>query len=200
MSIQGRTWESNVDLSLSQVSVPGILPTAITVKYRRAGDTTLQTKAMDSTNWVEVGGAIGLYILKWSTAEMGNIGAFWYQVTGPAFDKHIEKMDVIPAQVGSIISPTKCVVTGNLADISGSPDQDSVINFRIVKTPATFQGALATGRVLHTTADSYGTFSVTLVRGAVVIVEIERAGLRQQFTVPDLGSANLIDLLPPINN
>jgi hypothetical protein len=200
MPIQGHAWESVIDLSLAGVSVPGVLPSQLIVKYRRTGDTSLQAKTMSSANWVEVGGTVGLYILKWSSAEMGMVGSFWYQVSGATFNPHIEKMDVLPAQVGAIISPTLCVITGNLSDISAVPDQSGAIKFRLVKTPATFQGALASGRVIQTLADSYGTFSVSLVRGAVVIVEIESAGLKQQFTVPDQGSANLIDLLPPINN
>lgn len=199
MAIQGRTWESNVILLLSGVPVTGVLPSNVTVKYRRVGDTTLQTKAMSSANWLEVGN--GLYTIKWATTETQAVGPFLFQLSsGAVFDSFYDEFDVLPYPVGAVLSPTKCIVTGNIVDIGGNPDQDLQVKFRIAKYPATYQGAIAGGKPIYTTADPLGAFSVALIRGAIVIVSIEQAGLKQQFTVPDQDSAALLDLLPPINN
>lgn len=199
MSIQGRTWESNVFLSLSGVPVTGILPAGVTAKYRRAGDTALQTKALTASDWVEIGN--GLYVIKWTTSEMRAVGPFLFQLSGgSSFDSFYDGFDVLPYPVGSVITPTKCIVTGNVMDLGGTPDQDMQIKFRIAKYPASFQGAIAGGKPIFTTPDPLGAFSVSLLRGAIVIVTMEGAGLKQQFVVPDQDSAALLDLLPPINN
>ena len=58
--------------------------------------------------------------------------------------------------------------------------------------------SLIDGSLLRTTPDAFGNFSVVLLRGKKVIVEIERSGIKQTITVPEQATANLVDLLPPI--
>ena len=54
--------------------------------------------------------------------------------------------------------------------------------------------------MIKTVTDAYGKFSVSLVRNAIVIVTIERAAVRNQVTIPDAPTADLLNLLPPFNN
>lgn len=198
MAIQGRTWESNITLDLAGVPVTGVAYNQVTVKYRKTGTYTLDTKTLAVTDWVEIGN--GFYVIKWTASEMNSVGPFLVQITGATFDPYVEEFEVAPYPIGSIILPSTCVVVGNIVDLGARPDSRQRIKFRNVKYPAAYGGAVLSGAFIDTMPDVFGAFSVALIRGSTVIVEIEGAGLKQQFVVPDQDSANLLDLLPPINN
>jgi hypothetical protein len=198
MAIQGRAWESNVPLDLGGVPVTGVLYNQVTVKYRKLGIYALTTKIVASTDWVEIGN--GLYVIKWSSSEMNTVGPFLFQISGAGFDPYLEEFDIEPYPVSAIITPGTCIVTGNIVDLGAHPDQKQTIKFRNVKYPAAHSGAILSGAFIYTMPDAFGAFSVSLIRGSTVVIEIEGAGLKQQFVVPDQDSANILDLLPPINN
>lgn len=198
MALQGRVWESNVRLLLSGVPVTGVIFGDVTVSYRRAGDTTMQSKLLTADDWVEIEN--GYYALKWNTSDMANVGPFLFQVTGGTFDPVVAEFDVVPAPIEALAGPEVCLITGNIVDLGGVPGvQDDVI-FRLAKRPSAVSGSFVLSDVVRTTPNVYGTFTVALVRGVQVIVAIERVGIRHQVTVPDQAQAQLIDILPPINN
>lgn len=199
MPLQGRTWESNVSLRSAGVPVTGIVPASITsIKFRKTGDTSFQTKIPSVSNWREIGS--GLYVLTWSETDMSGIGSFWFSVAGATFDAYIETMEVIPNPLSNTISPPLCTITGNIMDLGGEPDQSQQLRFRIAKYPAALYSAMLSGTPKTTVPDANGSFSVSLVRGAIVIVEIDNAGLKVQFTVPNQETATLLSLIPTINN
>ena len=67
--------------------VPGVLPAAVTVQYKKAGQASFSTLAMTSLNWLEIGG--GYYTLIFAPAQMDTSGTFAYNATGGAFDNLI---------------------------------------------------------------------------------------------------------------
>lgn len=198
MALQGRTWESNVRLSLSGVPVTGIVAADVTVRYRRVGDTTLQVKPITTLNWIPVSN--GLYTLKWAVGDMSTIGPFYFEVTGAGFNPHISEFDVTPTPITSLVSPGVCIVSGNVANLEAMPSSQQAIIMRLAKSPAVVSSAFILGDGIRTLTDAYGNFSVAIARGVKVIVEIERTGIKQQITIPNQETANLIDLLPPITN
>lgn len=198
MSLQGRAWESNIRLSLNGNAVTGVAFGSVLVKYRRLGDTSLQSKLVTAQDWYEVGN--GLYVVKWSAQDMAKIGPFYFEVTGATFSPHIDEFDVLPSPITSLVTPALCIVSGNIAEIGAQPSPGQAIIFRLAKAPSVVNNAFITGDPLRTVTDAYGNFSVALVRGTKVIVDIERTAIRQQIVIPDRDTANLVDLLPPINN
>lgn len=198
MALQGRVWESNVRLTLTGVPVTGVAFGDVTVSYRRAGDTTMTTKLLTASDWVEIEN--GYYALKWNTSDMASVGPFLFQVTGGTFDPVTAEFDVVPAPIEALASPETCLITGNIVDLTGLAGFQDEIIFRLAKRPSAVGGIFLLADVIRTTPNVYGAFTVALTRGVQVIVAIERVGIRHQFTVPDAAQAQLIDLLPPINN
>ena len=198
MALQARTWESNIHLALSGVPVAGVVFGDVSVSYKRAGDTTLQTKLLATEDWVEIGN--GLYAVKWSSSEMANVGPFYFQVTGGSFDPVVSEFDVIPAPIEALSSPETCLISGNIVDLGGDVGRQDDVVFRLAKRPSAVSGSFVLSDVIRTTPNAYGAFTVSIVRGVECIVTIDRVGLRHQIVVPDQAEALLIDILPPINN
>jgi hypothetical protein len=65
-----------------------------------------------------------------------------------------------------------------------------------VEFPAKYGLNIIHADPVSTVADVDGQFQVKLVRNSIVVVEIERAGIKHQITIPDQATAELMDLLP----
>jgi hypothetical protein len=98
----------------------------------------------------------------------------------------------------SLVPPNLCTISGNVVDLGGVPAAGTRIVFRIAGVPKRTGDSLVVSDRITTYPGAEGSFSVNMVRGAVVLVEIDPAGIKNQFTVPDLPTASLLDLLPPI--
>ena len=169
----------------------------VTVKYRKAGDTgALSTKTMTVDDWVEIEN--GYYAVKWSATDMNTLGTFFYQVTEVSSDPVTDQFSIQPQPITLLAQADTCIVSGNILDIGGDPAQNRAVVFRIAKSPVSVGSSLISGEPIKTVPDFAGNFSIALLRNATIVVEIERAGIRHQITIPDQETANLIDLLPPI--
>lgn len=198
MALQGRTWNSNIRLTLAGAPVTGVAFGDISVSYLRAGDTTLQTKVLTVDDWIEVGN--GLYILKWSESDMALIGPFYFEISGGSFDPQRLEFDVHPAPIEALANPEVCLITGNITDLGGDAATQDPISFRLAKRPSAVNDVFVNTNHIRVVPNAYGAFTVALLRGVLVTVTIESVGIRHQFEVPDQSQAQLIDLLPPINN
>jgi hypothetical protein len=185
---------------LTKVDVPATTVTYadITVKYKKNGQSVFTTKTVTPSEWVNLGN--GIYTLRFTASEMDTTGDFLFTVEGPLFDNFIyDEFTIEPAPAGSgpAVLPGICVVSGAVRNVQNLNPQLLKIVFRPVEFPARYNMTMIAADAIVTFPDAYGNFSVQLIRGSVVIVEIERAGIRSQITVPDAASANLLDLLPP---
>jgi len=194
MALQGSARDKVLYLTLSESPVTGILYGAVTVAYKKQGAASLSTKVLAAEDWVELGS--GFYTLKFSEAELDTIGPFFYKVSGTGFDMQFGEIEVEPVPIAMNVAPSKCLVTGNVVDIGGAPTRTTVlvrpVDFPVISGPS----ALSADPVQSFT-DALGNFSVELIRGQVVIFEVERTGIRNQVTIPDQETAQLVDLLPP---
>lgn len=193
-AIQSQPYESNIYLSLTGSAATGILPAAVVCKYRKQGQVTLTTKTLTSSDWVEVG--FGYYILKWSAQDLNTAGSFFFTLSGIGFDNFtFEEISLIPPEI--VPDPAICMLTGNLRDVSGRVPANTRITARMVAFPARYGQSVIQADVVFTVVDASGQFELPLVRNAVVVLEIDRAGIKNQITVPDQASVDLIDVLPP---
>jgi hypothetical protein len=192
---QSLPYESNIYLSLGGAPALGVLPADVTCKFRKQGQTSLTSKTLTSTSWVEIG--LGYYALKWSAVDLNTVGSFLFTLSGPDFDNftHAELSVVAPS---SVTPPEMCVISGNLRDIGGKVPHNTRIVVRPAEFPARFGQNVIQADALVTTVDIDGQFELAVVRNSVVIIEIERSGIRSQITIPDQASANILDLLPPM--
>lgn len=192
---QGQPLQKIVELSLSGIPVTGIDTSELTFSYWRSGDAGLTTLALQPANWVEL--SFGLYILTVPAEIMSVIGFFYFRIEGTGYDLHEEQMRIEPAPLQLVAQNNKCIITGNLVDLSGEATQGQQVVFRVTQLPAKISSSMLSSNRIVTTPDALGNFSVAIVQGAKVIVEIQQAGVFAEITVPEQSSAQLIDLLPP---
>lgn len=198
--LQGLAADQTVYLSLDGYPSEGILYTAVTVQIKKQGHSSRSTKTLVSADWVEVGN--GVYSIVFSPSDMDTVGDFTFTLAGDDFDNFtFGEFTVEPAPLNVTLGPLpqQCIVTGNLATLSAVAPQREPIKIVAYPTqfPAKFSNTILTGDAVWTFADALGNFSLALVQNSVVIIEIQRTGVRAQITIPASDSANLIDLLPP---
>lgn len=161
----------------------------------------LAPRVIVTEDWSELGG--GYYLLRFTEDDLTDIGKFAYRLTSVGIVPIYGAFDVDPAPLSFLASPAVCIVSGNVLDLSGKApadqNQSMLISFRTTRVPQQVSGlSLLSARLITTTTDAYGNFSVALLRNAEAIFEADSLGLKQQITVPDQETANIIDLLPPI--
>lgn len=196
MATQRHIWESTVRLFLDGAPVIAATPADVTLKYRRPGEVSFTTKTLDAYSWTNLGD--GFYAIAWTEDEMSVVGIMTIQLTGSLFSEIVGSI-VVEANAASSGRPGLCTIRGNIAELGGGPSTNEEITFRLAKTPAATPTSILSGGFLRTTADIDGNFSVVLARGATVVVEVPKCGLRATFIVPDADEANLIDVIPPIS-
>lgn len=201
MAVYGSAWSSMVliqkDIGYGTDVAEGLTYEDFTVITRKAGGAFTE-KTLLPESVVELGD--GWYDFRWTTGEMNTIGEFYFKVI-PEVDGGIEVekiFDVTPPPLYMSGVHPNCIVTGNIVDIGGSPETTAYIVFRPRSVPVIAGPALLGATILRTTPDAFGNFSVRLLRNIQVLVEIEGAGIRHLITVPDMDTASIIDLLPPV--
>jgi hypothetical protein len=195
-AFQNQARETNVKLVSVGSGVTGVVDTDVTVTFKKTGDTAFSTKTMDTSNWTEI--ADGYYTIQWDDTEMDTLGSFLYRVVGGAFDTVEAEFEIEPVPLTLSAPADTCIVSGNVADLTGVASVGEKVTFRIVDLPKAIGSTIVVGKLLVTTADAMGSFSVALLRNSTVLVEIQSAGLKSQIIIPDQETANLIDLLPPL--
>lgn len=200
-ALQGRTYESVIRLQTALlVPVTGVLFSQAAVEMRKTGVYSFAVKTLTALNWKEIG--LGYYAIIWSEGDMSALGSFVFTAQGidggPSFNYVSGQFDIEPQPLSTLIAPERCVVSGNIIDIGGEVGTESWITFRIAKTPSISGASMVEGKIVRTVPDVFGNFSVTLLRGKKVVVEIPQSGLKHTITVPDRETASLVDILPPI--
>ena len=195
-AFQNMPWETNLYLSLGGVPATGITYNQVTVKYKKFGATAFTTRTLISGDLAELGS--GFYTLKWAATYTNILGTLLYVPTGVAFDNFIyDTFDVEPQPVALYAPPQTCIVSGNVVDIGGAPAHNARISFRAPEFPVIVGNSVVDSRQIYTLPDAFGNFSILLMQGQTVIVEVERSGIYNQITIPYASSATLVSLLPP---
>ena len=194
--LQGSMVERNLFLTLGGLPALNVDPLNVVAKTRKTGQTAFATKVLDNTNWINLGG--GFYILKFSPNETNTVGYFIYTLSGVDFDNfNYEEFTIEPVPEGLVVPPPDtCIITGYVKNITGKTPDLAKIMVRPVEFPAKYGQNIINADRITTVPDYSGQFQLELIRGAIVVIEIERAGIRHQITVPDTPAANLVDLLP----
>jgi hypothetical protein len=93
-----------------------------------------------------------------------------------------------------------CVVSGEILNLDGTPNTDVHIKAWVDSTCMDQGGQLVgdvgvTSKQIDAFTEDDGTFSITLIRGAKVRIEIEAISLRKDILVPDAATALFSDLV-----
>ena len=101
----------------------------------------------------------------------------------------------VVAAAGVPVSPSLCTVYGTLTDLAGNALLSTGVRATVVSHPVFVGGAGVSVETPETFTDATGYFELTLLRGAVVNLEIDAIGLRQQITIPAAATVDFITLL-----
>lgn len=192
--VQDQPAERTLFLALNDIPAPDVLPTEVTVKYRKTGQNMFSIKEMQPANWINLGA--GYYIIKFSAEEMSRAGNFVYTATGSKFNNlAYDEFQILPPE--DVENENICVLTGTLKNYSNTTPQLLKVVARPVEFPAGYDSTILSADQMYTVVDTFGRFSLPLVRNSIVIIEIARAGIRHQVTIPDQATVDLKDILPP---
>jgi len=204
----GKTLRQNDDtllpitLTSSGTPVTGLIETDVDVTILKPNDNTFAVKAtFGSSDFVEI--SDGVYHVNLIGAEdlnvLGvNLFKFSKNIGGPggSFDDLVEEISIIPKTQDSLAAPESCKFFGSLLGLNLQiPTNQVPINVRIAEQPHLTGDFVVVGDRVQTITDGSGDFEMFLPRLAVVVLDIDRAGIRKQFTVPDQESISLIDVL-----
>jgi len=182
--------------SYGSIAMAGVPVEDVELETRKNGEDAFSARALLPEEWVDLNN--GFYAIRWTADDFDTLGSFAFFVTGPDIEPQFGVFDIDPAPLALLAEPGVCVVTGNIVDIGGNGMRLEPINFRPRNVPGAVGNSIIAAGLIQTTTDAFGNFSVALIRGSTVIVEIERAAIRYQIIVPDESSASILDLLPPI--
>ena len=107
-------------------------------------------------------------------------------------------VECVPSPVNTEVALNKCIVSGNIRDITGDYDVEdqTLITALPRRLPTALQNTFVSGKKIKTLTDYQGNFSFPIIIGMEIIFEIKDSGVRFQATIPDLPSVNLKDLMP----
>lgn len=195
---QGRVYETVVYLELGGVPATGVNPGDAILKYKKYGETARTLFTMDTDMWKELDS--GFYMISWPEELMDVQGKFTYFLEGVLFDNFLlDEFDIEVVPLVLTVPSEKCIISGNLIDIGGEPGTGQTIRASVMSSPSKSSGgSIIVSDPIDHRPDAMGNFSIALLRGETVIIDIPRAGIRQQIVVPDQPSALLLDLIPPL--
>lgn len=199
MSIyQGQAREIVVKLVDAGSPVSGVAFDDIDVFIRKAGEIGFLTGVVLEEHWKEVG--YGWYALSLSSEDTAFLGPLIIRISPDTtpFDLVEFQDDVDVAPLDLMASPQLCRLSGNVIDIGADPTWNVPVNFRIANPPATVDNSFIDVMPKTSYTDVYGNFTIFLLRGAQVVVGMDRTAIHHTITIPDQESALLKDLLPPI--
>jgi hypothetical protein len=192
----------NIEILIKAVSsgtpVIGLIAEDFTIQKWKPGIEELELIPLLEEEIIEI--SDGYYILKFTEDDTlwNTLGEHFMKITG-SFDTIEKTVDVIIPPINGEVLPEKCIISGNVMDLGGNPAINKTVSFRPVDFPVSYAGvSVLTSDRINTTPDVYGNFSVALLRGQTVLVEIEHTGIKNQIIIPEQPSAVLLDLLPPI--
>lgn len=170
----------------------GLDAASVTCQFRRADDSIFISKALDGSNFAELGN--GFYQVTFTAAELSTVGVFLFVLNGAGLRQASNEAQIVSADSLIPTNPTTlptCRLTGALASLGGSGVEGAAISARVLGMP-TIEGVVGVTDDLHTaTTDSNGVFFLDLVQLSVVEIFIPRINYRRQLTVPASTTANL---------
>lgn len=96
----------------------------------------------------------------------------------------------------SAVAPSLCNLFGTVLDINGDADEGKAIRLSIIPNTILATGdkaGMSTDRI-NTVTDENGQFSVDIIRGLTVRLQISSIGYDRKIVIPDAASANFADL------
>jgi hypothetical protein len=190
--IQGAPYTLVVNLGAT-----GILDTDVTLNVKKPESLVFEEILLDTSNFQET--VDNYYNITIPLEIADQLGTYIFKVeesVGPS-TQYLDR-ECFPQPLSSTPSPGVCVVNGNIRDVTGIAKSynNTVITAQPLKLPLEVSGSLILGSKVKTYADHDGYFSLPLVIGMTVIIEVPDAGVRFQAVIPDQATVRIEDIIP----
>ncbi len=139
----------------------------------------------------------GFYELDFTSTELDTSGPFHVRVTGSIVRAIVltgyvlTSVPTVEAPEGP--TPPTATVFGYVYNIDGTPLAGATITARTLNTPATYtdgsSGAVLSSRLVTAKTDSTGYFTLDLLIGSTVQVNVPSASYRRTFVVPSTSTS-----------
>lgn len=165
------------------------------VSYKKPSSTTFEELSLSSEDIVAC--ERGYFNILLKPEWLLEIGTYIFLIEGYEYSQEISK-EVMPLPLSSLPAPGTCIVTGNVRNLTGEYQsyQNTIISATPLKLPSSVAGTLIIGGKVSTYSNHDGFFSMPLIVGMQVILEIPDAGVRFKAVIPDLPTVRLEDLMP----
>lgn len=176
----------------------GLVDTDVAVFVKKPSDTTFVAYAITATEWDEVAdNYYNIAIPKTLTDENGTY-IFKVTVTPGGPTDFFEQRENEPQPLTSSPAPNVCLVTGNIIDATGTanPFENVDVSAHPLLLPAEISANFVMGRKIFTRTDHSGYFSLPLIQGMTVLIEVKSAGIRFQAVIPSQSTIRIEDLMP----
>jgi len=156
-----------------------------------ASPTTNTMAELDSVN------SQGLYGYDFDHSEDTTCSEmFDVKMTNPGATPRLEYLQIAFGRMMTASSPDKCLLHGVVIKPNGKPAVNDTVRLSIVPNtilPTGVKPAVTVDRV-DTFTDKNGEFSMDIIRGLIVRLQIPSVGYDKKIVIPDSTSANFADL------
>ena len=136
-------------------------------------------------------------MIRFNTMDSNTVGDFFYTLSATQFDNFLyDEFTIEPPGITPAPPAGFCAVSGNVLTAGNTIPSNCRVTFRPLQFPLSVGNSVVTADAIVTYPDINGNFTVNLVQGVTMVVEIQRTGIRAQITIPMTSSATLASLLP----
>ncbi len=135
----------------------------------------------------------GFYELDFLATELDTAGPFHVRVTGSTVRSIVVSGYVLVSapttstDAGPV--PPTTTIFGYVYNVDGSPLAGTTISARTLTVPATYVGGVLSTRLVTAKTDSTGYFTLDLLTGSTVQVNVPAASYRRTFVVPSTSTS-----------
>lgn len=121
---------------------------------------------------------------------------FFVRLLNTGANARIDDQTIAFGPLRTAISPDLCALYGSVLDINGQPDINKNVRVSILPNTVLTTGSkpgVSVDRIEMFT-DSNGGFSIDLIRGLTIRLQIPSIGYDKKIAIPDASSVNFADL------
>lgn len=181
--IEGR--RASVDILVGR---SGLTTDEVLCHLKRAGATAWRPKELTPANWQEAGH--GVYVLSLDPGDVDEVGGLVVLIT-PAPDvkspvtSTLHHFEVVESRyAGTIPAIPKTTICGHVVTLDEKGRAKAQVTARVAQFPLVLGGAGICNDIVTVETNDDGFFSLTIVTGAIVNVQIPCINYSRQFVVP----------------
>lgn len=131
---------------------------------------------------------LGFYELDFTADELDTVGSFHVRVTGSTIRSIVVSGYVLASAptIDTVLGPVPVTTTifGYVYNVDGTPNAGATVSARTLTLPATYPGGVVSSKLVTAKTDSTGYFTLDLLTGSTVQVNVPSASYRRTFVVP----------------